>query len=105
MSNCPSKQNVLDIVAGNSLSIWAVVRYERLQTCTNYLICSLAVSDLVASVMVPLIMVYELHPDSWLFIPTCLFHQVSVVRQYYIATLHTTCCVFTTIIAPLKLLL
>ena len=67
-------------VFGNSLTIFAVCRFERLQTCTNSLICSLAVCDLLAGVMVPLILVYELYPSSQFFIPVCLSQQVSAVQ-------------------------
>ena len=70
-------------IIGNSLTIFVVTKFERLQTCTNYLICSLAASDLLSGIMVPLVVLHELYSNTWVFIPVCLIQQVSVIIRLF----------------------
>ncbi|KAK1806325.1 hypothetical protein P4O66_000035 [Electrophorus voltai] len=59
---------ILAIVFGNVLVCLAVVRERSLQTTTNYLVVSLAVSDLlVASLVMPWAVYLEVVGGAWLF--------------------------------------
>ncbi|XP_022538606.2 D(3) dopamine receptor isoform X3 [Astyanax mexicanus] len=59
---------ILAIVFGNVLVCMAVLREKSLQTTTNYLVVSLAVSDLlVASLVMPWAVYLEVVGGAWLF--------------------------------------
>ncbi|XP_029385428.1 D(3) dopamine receptor isoform X2 [Echeneis naucrates] len=59
---------ILAIVFGNVLVCLAVLRERSLQTTTNYLVVSLAVSDLlVASLVMPWVVYLEVVGGAWLF--------------------------------------
>ena len=68
-------------IFGNSLIIFAVVRFERLGTCGNYLLCNLAVFDILSGLMVPLVLVHEIYSSCPFFIPICLLQQVSIIDR------------------------
>ena len=49
-------------IMGNVLVVMSVFREKYLQTCTNFFVVSLAISDLVvASLVMPLAVYYEVH--------------------------------------------
>uniref|UniRef100_H3D5B2 Dopamine receptor D3 n=1 Tax=Tetraodon nigroviridis TaxID=99883 RepID=H3D5B2_TETNG len=58
---------ILAIVFGNVLVCLAVLRERSLQTTTNYLVVSLAVADLVASLVMPWAVYLEVVGGAWLF--------------------------------------
>ena len=59
-------------IFGNLLTLIAVVRYDSLHNNTSYLICNLAIADLIGACMTPLVVAHFMLADKPLFIPLCL---------------------------------
>lgn len=93
------------ILCGNSLILTAMYRFKRLRTPSNYLITSLASSDLGAGIFLPLGVYMELtsehsSPSSFCIIPYCfavcvcsasvssllLYSSVILIRYNYITS-------------------
>ena len=62
-------------IFGNVLTIVAVACFESLQNNTNYLICSLAVADLLGGTLTPMVIAHHLLKDKPIFIPLCLVEK------------------------------
>ena len=62
-------------IFGNVLTIVAVACFESLQNNTSYLICSLAVADLVGGTLTPLVIAHHVLKDKPIFIPLCLVEK------------------------------
>ena len=62
-------------IFGNVLTIVAVACFESLQNNTNYLICSLAVADLLGGTVTPMVIAHHLLKDKPIFIPLCLVEK------------------------------
>ena len=62
-------------IFGNALTIVAVVRYEQLHNITCYLICSLAIADLIGGSLTPLLISHEVQKNSQAYIPLCLIEK------------------------------
>ena len=60
---------------GNPLTVIAVVHFERLQNNTNYLICSLAVADMLGCIILPVYLAQEMLVDEPVYVPLCLIHR------------------------------
>ena len=68
--------SVLAIV-GNTLTIVVVSKYSQLHTANNFLICNLAIADLLGGVLTPLFFVHDSNLTSPLFVPVCLIEKAS----------------------------
>ena len=64
-------------IGGNTLTIVVVSKYSQLHTANNFLICNLAIADLLGGVLTPLYFVHDTHLTSQLFVPVCLIEKVS----------------------------
>ena len=62
-------------IFGNVLTIVAVVRSDTLHNNTSYLICSLAVADLIGGSLTPMVIVHHMFSNSAYFIPLCLIEK------------------------------
>ena len=62
-------------IFGNVLTIVAVACFESLQNNTSYLICSLAVADLLGGTVTPMVIAHHLLKDKPIFIPLCLVEK------------------------------
>lgn len=81
------------ILCGNSLILTAMYRFKRLRTPSNYLITSLASSDLGAGIFLPLGVYMELtsehsSPSGFCIIPYCFAicvcsASVSILQLYF----------------------
>ncbi|XP_074659457.1 beta-2 adrenergic receptor-like [Tubulanus polymorphus] len=83
------------IVVGNSLVIFAFVKFPRLRTVTNLVVLSLAVSDLIMGFSMPFTIFLSVFPHSKLFstvyqclLPFCVMAAVSFasITNMYIVT-------------------
>ena len=61
---------------GNSLTIFMVVKFEKLQTSANMLVCSLGVADLLGVLLTPMLIFHQTHLNSPLYVPVCLMEKV-----------------------------
>ena len=62
-------------IFGNVLTIVAVVCFESLQNNISYLICSLAVADLLGGTLTPMVIAHHVLKDKPIFIPLCLVEK------------------------------
>ena len=62
-------------IFGNLLTIIAVFRYESLHSNTSYLICNLAIADLIGGSLSPLVFAHQMLADKLVFIPICLVEK------------------------------
>lgn len=60
---------------GNILTCLAVYRYENLQTTTNYLICNLAISDLLAALLTPLTYLLQIYKTRGFYGNICIIEK------------------------------
>ena len=64
-------------VAGNTLTIVVVSKFQELHTNNNFLICSLAAADILGGVLTPLVIAHYVMSEDPLYVPICLVEKVS----------------------------
>ena len=62
-------------IAGNSLTITCIAKFTSLQSCTNYLVASLAVGDLIQGLLTPGVILHHMLQNQPSFVPICMIEK------------------------------